>query len=509
MTLAGAPEPFVGAVETHTGAVFFAGDTAYKMKKPVAFGFLDFRRLEDRKVACEREVRLNSRLAPDVYQGVADVIGPDGSPCEHLVVMRRLPHNRCLSVIAAEGLPVEDHLGRIATTLSRFHGRSARSADIDACASTSAVLDLWEANVREMRHRADDLFDPGCLSRIVDLARRYLDGRRDLFSARIAAGRVCEGHGDLLWDDIFLLEDGPRILDCLDFDERLRHLDVLSDIASLAMDLERLGRPDLGRVFLERYRAVSHDDWPQSLAHHYIAYRALVRAMVAGLRYGQGSVEAAQDARTLLTMSARHLEAGRVRLVVIGGLPGTGKSTLARQVAEAVDGTWIRSDVVRKRLAGLRPDVSASHPLGEGIYSASATEATYGSMIDSARSDLLLGRNVVLDATFTQPAWRAAARELAERTYTDLAEFRCVAPMSVIEQRLGQRSRGDGPSDATAEVARYMARSEVPWPTATDIDTSHGVAGPLGAVLERMDHFVLSDPPSKGPAAPGRLPRRK
>ena len=506
MTLDGAPEPFVGAVETHTGAVFFAGDTAYKMKKPVAFGFLDFRRLEDRKLACEREVRLNSRLAPDVYRGVAEVIGPDSSPCEHLVVMKRLPHNRRLSVLKADGVAVEGHLERIATTLARFHRHAARSAEIDACASTSAILQLWEANLREMRHRAGELFDSGCLSRIAALARRYLEGRRDLFSARVSAGHVCDGHGDLLCDDIFLLEDGPRILDCLDFDDRLRHLDVLSDIASLAMDLEHQGRPDLGAVFLEKYRAASHDDWPQSLAHHYIAYRALVRAMVAGLRYEQGSIEAARDARSLLSISARHLEVGRVRLVVIGGLPGTGKSTLAQQVAEAIDGTWIRSDEVRKRLAGLRPDVPAPHGLDEGIYSASATRATYGSMIESARSDLLSGRNVVLDATFTRPAWRAAARRLSEQTCADLAEFRCVAPMGLIEQRLDRRSRGHGPSDATAEVARHMARSEVPWPTATDLDTSPGVAGSLGTVLERIFeggpfHRPAQDPAGAGPFA--------
>jgi aminoglycoside phosphotransferase family enzyme/predicted kinase len=488
-------EPFAGAVETHSGAVFFVGDKAYKMKKPVRFGFLDFTRAEDRRLACVQEVESNSRLAPDVYLGVADVIAPDGSTCDYLVVMRRLPDDRRLSVLAAQGAPVEEHLQRIAEALSDFHEAARRSAEIDSFATAALMLERWEASHREMATMETRVVEPEVGARAHHLARRYLAGREALFSARAAAGRVCDGHGDLLADDIFCLDDGPRILDCVEFDERLRYVDVLGDVASLAMDLERVGRPDLGRSFLDRYRSVSGDDWPDSLAHHYMAYRAQVRAMVAGLRYQQGRWDSADEMRLLLSLSARHLEDGRVRVVVVGGLPGTGKSTLAQELAAALHGVWIRSDEVRKRLAGIDPSTPAGAGIGEGIYSPSATRATYSAMIEQARSQLLLGRSVVLDATFTEARWRAAVRELSDQAHADLDELRCVAPIQLIEDRLDERAASLGVSDATVEVAHHMAGSEVLWPTATDVDTTGSFTETLATVLRRLGVADPSSPP--------------
>ncbi len=484
---AGGTEPYAAVNETHIGVVFLVGDRAYKAKKPVSFGFLDFTSRETRQAVCQREVELNSRLAPDVYLGVADVIGPGGTTCDHLVVMRRLPAARRLAHLVVTGAPVDEHLRRLASQLARFHARAERSAGIDAAASRDAVLALWKANAAEMAPLAGPLFEPAAVARVMDLARRYLGGREPLFAARVDEGRVCDGHGDLLADDIFCLDDGPRVLDCLEFDDRLRYGDVLSDVAFLAMDLERLGRADLARAFLDHYRRTAAETWPASLAHHYIAYRAQVRALVGGLRSLQGDPAAAESAVQLLGLSAAHLEAGRVRLVIVGGLPGSGKSTVAGAIAGALDAGVVRSDEVRKALAGIDATTPMPAPLDQDLYRPEMTAATYRVLLGRARSMLSMGQSVVLDATFSDPTWREAARQLASAAGADLDELHCMAPLPVLERRLADRGlRGGDVSDATPAVARELARRQAPWPTSTVIETDRTADAVREAALAHL-----------------------
>ncbi|HUZ35146.1 MAG TPA: AAA family ATPase [Streptosporangiaceae bacterium] len=473
------PAGHAAVAETHSGVVFFAGDHAYKLKKPLDLGFLDYRSREARQAACHREVELNRRLSPDVYLGVADVLGPDGQPCDHLVVMRRLPAGRRLATLAMAGEPVGEGLRQLARLLAAFHARAGTSAAVEAAASRDALAGRWEANATEMARFVGPLFDPATAGQVITLARSYLAGRESLIQARVAAGRARDGHGDLLADDIFLLDDGPRVLDCLEFDDALRWDDTLADVAFLAMDLERLGRADLAGEFLAAYREFAGDSWPDSLAHHHIAYRAQVRAKVTALAWEQaGGDEAgqqvlAQAARHLLDLAAWHLSAGRIRLVVIGGLPGTGKSTLAARVGEALDAAVFRSDVVRKELAGLDPAAVAAAPFGEGLYRPDMTDATYGEMLRRAGATLTAGRSVVLDASWHEEAWRAAARSLATQASADLAELRCELPIEVIAGRVSRRRAGGGDaSDATISVVQRLAASQQPWPSATVVDTA-------------------------------------
>src|SRR5690606_13545776 len=189
--------------------------------------------------------------------------------------------------------------------------------------------------------------------------------RRRRSGRRVAAGRACDGHGDLLADDVFCLDDGPQVLDCLEFDDALRYEDVLADVAFMAMDLERLGRADLAEHFLDAYRRAAGEDWPASLAHHHIAYRAQVRAKVTAIRAQQGDAGSVDAARALLKLCFDHLEAGRVRLILVGGAPGTGKSTLAAGLAASLGATVLRSDVIRKERAGLAPSESAAAGFGQ------------------------------------------------------------------------------------------------------------------------------------------------
>ena len=483
--------PNVAAVETHVSWLFFGPERVYKIKRPVVYDFLDFRDLDARGDACEDEVELNRRLSPDVYLGVGAILGPDRS-VEPAVVMRRLPAERRLSgLVERHDRDVEACLEQVAARMASFHEAAERSAVIADHCRADAVSALWHQNLEALAPFGGSVLDADEIQRIGHLAMSFLAGRRWLISGRVEAGHAVDGHGDLLADDIFCLPDGPRIIDCLEFDARLRHLDPLADVAFLALDLERLGRPDLARSFLDAYRRNSGDDWPVSLEHHWVAHRAVVRAKVACLRHALGEPPAAAEARRLLATALSHLEAGAVRLVLVGGAPGTGKSTLAARLGEATGWPVLRSDVLRKELAG-RP-VLAHYPesFGAGLYQAEATAAMYAELLARARRLLEMGRSVILDASWVLRAWREGAAEVAAATASALVPLECEVPLEVAVARVTERARSErDPSDATAAVARVMYLEAESWPEAEVVDTT----GPKEAALERALWAVRSVP---------------
>jgi uncharacterized protein len=467
-------EPYAGAAETHSAVVYFAGDRAYKLKKPVNLGFLDFTTSRARADACAREAELNQRYAPDVYLGVAEVRDPDGRLCDHLVVMRRMPADRRLSALVCAGGPVAEPLRQVARILAAQHASAPRSPQIDEQGTRDALRGRWDDNIEQAMSVRGRLLDAETITETSRLARQFLAGREPLFEARIRGGHIVDGHGDLLADDIFCLDDGPRILDCLDFDDRLRWLDGLDDAAFLAMDLERLGAAALARRFVDWYAEYSGDPAPASLRHHYVAYRAFVRAKVACLGPGQGELAAGGEARGLADVALRHLRAGAVTLVLVGGLPGTGKSALAAAVAGRLDCVVLDSDRIRKELAGLPPQRGTAVAYGTGIYTPAWTERCYAELLHRARALLASGESVIADASWLSPQHRAAAEALAGEVSAELVQLRCTAPEELARQRMSARQHGV--SDADAEVARHMAADMTPWPEATTIDTEGGGA---------------------------------
>jgi aminoglycoside phosphotransferase family enzyme/predicted kinase len=465
--------PWAELAETHSAIVVFAGDRAYKLKKPVTFDFLDFSTRELREAAVHREVALNRRIAPDVYLGVADVVDVDGAVCDHLVVMRRLPSDRRLSRLVAAGTVTDDDVRELARVVAVFHAAAPRTAATAEAGSPDHVAAKLARDLDELQRFRGSVVDGAVLEEIVVRAKRYVRGRARLFETRVAEGWVCDGHGDLLADDVFCLADGPRVLDCLDFSDELRYGDVLADVAFLAMDLERLGAAPLARRLVELYDEFSGEHHPSSLVDYYVASRALIRAKVAALRVDQGDERGRATAQQLLDLARGHLRKGRVALVLVGGAPGTGKTTTAEALGTRNEWAVLRSDIVRKQLAGLDPRAPAPTGIGEGLYSAEASRQVYGELLTRARIALELGQSVILDASWTDASLRSEARTVATTTSSDLVELRCEVDPAIADARIDRR-RADGTdaSDADRDVASALRAAADPWPEATPIDTS-------------------------------------
>ncbi|MGO9341560.1 MAG: AAA family ATPase [Acidimicrobiales bacterium] len=483
MTGLSAPEATPKVVETHISVLFFVYDKVYKLRKPVRFGFLDFTDQSRRRVDCDREVMLNRRLAPDVYLGVADVV-IDGEPIDHMVVMRRMPDERRLSLLARKGDEVGDLVRQVARTMAAFHGSAERSSEIAAAATAASVGADWKANFAEAERFAGSLLDERTEREIRTLVARWVAGRGPLLESRIASGHVCDGHGDLQADDIFCLDDGIRILDCLEFSDRMRYCDTAADVAFLAMDLERLGRSDAARGFVAEYEGAVAEEIPRSLLHHYCASRAYVRTKVACLRYEQGSEASRAEAVGLQALTLTHLRRARVTLVMVGGTPGSGKSTLASGIAGARDWAVLRSDEIRLELLPIQPESETGYM--KGRYSPASTGLVYEEMLRRAERLLEMGQSVVLDASWSDADRRLAASALADRTSSDLVELRCEVDPEVGASRIVRRlSEHADVSEATPELAVEMSRSMGEWESAVSIDTT--VKSPEQAVVLALE----------------------
>lgn len=470
----------VGAVETHISLLFFVGDRVYKARKPVRYGFLDFSSREAREADCHRELVVNRRYAPDVYLGVYD-IAEAARPLDHVVVMRRLPADRRLSTLVSAHEVSRSDLAAVVRTLLSCEAGAAHAPEIEAEARVETLQAVWDASSAELAPFVGSVIDPVADKRVLRLEEDYLAGREPLLDGRIRAGRVRDGHGDLRAEDIFMLDDGPRILDCIEFDDHLRYGDVLADIGFLAMDLEHLGEPELARGLFESYAELSGDRFPCSLAAYYCGARAYVRAKVSCLAIANGPAGAAEEARLHHGLARSFLERARVQLVLVGGLPGTGKSTLAAAAGRAIGAVVLRSDEIRHELA--RQAVSCSD-----LYSDSMTQATYDRLLEMSRRSLEMGESVILDASWTHERHRAAARALAGTTRSEPVELCCTAPSETSERRIEERRlRGDDISDATIQVARAMSAAADPWPSSTEIDTSLAPDDSLVAALSVLD----------------------
>ncbi len=455
--------------ETHTGIVILIGDRAFKIKKPVRTDFLDFTTVEAREGVCAHEVALNSRLAPQSYLGVGHFADPGGrQPPEPVVVMRRYPDQYRLRSMIERGEPTEQHLATLAGLLATFHARAARSPSIDECGTPAAITERWQENLTELDRHAGEVVAADAVAEVRRLAMRFLAGRTTLFATRITERHIVDGHGDLLTDDIFCTPEGPVPLDCLEFDEQLRYVDTIDDAAFLAMDLEFQGRPDLADFFLGHYRAAAQDsEAPRSLADSYIAYRAVVRAKVDCIRFTQGHHEADIDAGRHLDIALSHLRAATVRVVLVGGGPGTGKTTLATALAEALDAGVVSTDVVRRELQQAGAITGEAGVVNAGLYAPGNVDQVYEAALERAGRSLDNGISVILDGTWRDLRQRRKAAALAQQKSAVLVELVCLAELSEAQERIVRRR--SAVSDATAQIASEITTG--PWQGAHVVNT--------------------------------------
>lgn len=465
------PEP-VGSIEvvqTHASVAFLTDALVFKVKKPVDFGFLDFSTLPQRRFYCEEELRLNRRLTHGVYLDVlpiVDVAGrlqlgaadEDEAAVEYAVKMTRLPNDQTLAALVESGRIDagslrDDLLPALAERLSRFYIDAATGPGVDEWGGPETALRNIEENVEQTEPYVGTIIASSQLRLIDEVSHAFFAREGGLFGRRLTAGAVREGHGDLHLAHIYVSDlEAPRakdiqILDCIEFNPRLRCGDVSVDIAFLAMDLDYHRRPDLAREITQLLAERLHDSDLERLVHFFSIYRAHVRNKVACLLSSQMEPEqpgyraTATEAERYIDLATSYIvEPERPTLFVVGGLSGSGKSVVARRVARSLGIEQITTDVVRKELAGRPAESHKPAEWGAGIYTPEFTERTYQAMFDRAGEMLAAGRSVVLDGTFLEERLLQAARDLAANAGVEALLIECHCPPEVVRERLERRA---------------------------------------------------------------------
>ena len=450
--------------ETHISVVFLTGSVAYKLKKPIDFGFLDYTGLETRRRMCELEVCLNQRLSAGIYEGVVAIceeggrfrFGEMGDAVEYAVKMKQLPDDASLSNQLGAGGISHDDMKRLGLHLADFYSRSERNPEIDRYGRAETISLNMEENFRQLEPFVPGLVERNQFEFVREASRGFFRDQAQLFDRRIAEGRICDGHGDLRAEHVYFL-DRIQIIDCIEFNERFRYGDAAIDLAFLHMDMERLGHDDLSLAMMKAYTDASHDWGIYALLDFYSCYRAIVKMKVAclnwteldeGARKGEMEIRAAQ----YLDLAARFaVQFVRPSLVIVCGLPGSGKSTLSKRLRDLFDTKLFMSDDVRRELPEYWTQ-SGSVSYGQGMYRPEVRGRVYAHLLNLAREELKKGRSVILDATFTRRKWREEAVRLALDADSNILFFECTSANETLLARLGRRrSREDSLSDARPE----------------------------------------------------------
>lgn len=453
------PHP-VGAIErreTHVSHVFLAGVFAYKLKKPVTFPFLDASTLARRKRFCLLELSLNRRLAPSIYLGIEAItetpdglqLGGRGRAIEWVVKMRRLPEERMLDRLVARRAVTRRDMAHVADQLTGFFRRAARSRAINRCGAPAQVAALVLGNLEECHPFVGRLLPDADHLVLKTAYRQYLALYEPVLAQRVRAGRIIDGHGDLRCENI-CLTDPVNIFDCVEFQPAFRCGDLANDFSFLVMDLEFRGRDDLARALVARYRARLHDSTFDLVLPFYKCHRSLVRGKVRGLAWLQHPRSA--EGQRVRAISRKHFqlavryarEFAPPSLVVVGGLIGTGKSTLARSLAESLGATWLRTDEIRLR--GFATMRRPHQGFAGGLYAPRVSELVYQRLIRRAEELARAGQSVVCDGTFSKAEGREALRGVAGRHGASFHFFECVVPRAVALRRV---------------AARYAAKSDL------------------------------------------------
>ena len=498
------PTTEIAVLQTHISWVVLTGPYAYKIKKPVNLGFVDFSTLAKRHFFCQEELRLNRRLAPQLYLDVVALYGtPErprwhgpGAPIEYAVQMTQFAQDTLLSHLIEAGKLHAAHIDVLAHEVSAFHARIATADPMSRFGTPEVVYQPVQEN---FQHLFDTLDDPVRQAHARDLEAwclRTFAARRSDFIARKRDGCVRECHGDMHLGNMILLDDAIIIFDCIEFNDDLRWIDVASEVAFLTMDLEDRGRPDLAHRFVNGYLEATGDYGLLRLLPFYCTYRATVRAKVAGIRLGQRDLppeEAAQARQAFgsyLDLAERYTRPSRPRLWITHGLSGSGKTYHTQQVVEATGAIRLRSDVERKRLFGFAPLERSTGRGARDLYAPDVTQRTYEHLAQQAARVIEAGYTVMVDATFLKRAHRDAFRHLAAQLGVPFAILAFRADAETLRRRVAQRStQGTDASEADLAVLHGqfaalepLTASEQAYALSIDTDAPQALQRLLAAI---------------------------
>jgi aminoglycoside phosphotransferase family enzyme/gluconate kinase len=502
------PASTVELVETHISYVLLVGEYAYKIKKPLDLGFLDFSTLELRHRCCREELRINRRLAPSIYLEVVAItgsaespqIGGEGPPIEYAVKMRRFPDDGLLSQHAENLTP--GLVSGLAQRVAEFHAGVEVSAADQSWGSADTVLQPMLENfdpIQQLEH------DPQIDIQLQRLQRWTLQRHSELrpeLEARKASGFVRECHGDMHLGNITLVHGEPVIFDAIEFNPGLRWIDTINEIAFLVMDLEEKGRPELAQLVLNSYLEVCGDYAGLKLLRFYQVYRAMVRAKVTAIRLGQDDLEQEerltleQEFQRYLDLAERYTGTQSPALIITHGFSGSGKSVASQGLVQELGAVQVRSDVERKRLLGLAPLSATGSSVAADAYRAEITEQTYRSLLQAAEQILGAGFIALVDATFLKQQQRQPFAELADRLGVKFLILDMQTPEQVMRERIRARAQqGGDPSEADERVLELQLASTEPL-TEEEVAVSFGVVPnqPLEEVGARLRATIFAAP---------------
>lgn len=453
--------PSVQVIETHISWVLLAGDYAYKIKKAINLGFLDYTELDARKFYCDEEIRLNWRTAPDIYLDTVAIGGNRDAPkfgaqpaLEYAVRMHRFDSANLMDDLLLRGKISAQHIDRLAARIARFHaGVPVTDADSEFGTGKSINFAALQ-NFEQLRSLLTDEADRENIAALeVSTEAEYARSRK-IFETRRTQGFVRECHGDLHLGNIVLLGDEPVPFDCIEFNPALRWIDVMDEVAFFVMDLLHRNHSDLAWRFLNAYLEAGGDYGGVSALRFYLAYRAMVRAKVSAIRIAQTGVHEHTKSneigacRNYLTLAQQCLALYRPSLIIMHGLPGSGKTTFSQLALQQMGAIRVRSDVERKRLFGIGA-LGDSRVVGGDIYSLDATRRTYARLQELASCILLAGFPVIVDAAFLKQDEREVFHELAKSMSVPFAIASLHAEDRILRERIRQRRNDASEADVS------------------------------------------------------------
>ncbi len=474
----------VQLLQTHISYVALTGTFAYKIKKPVNFGFLDFSTLDKRKFYCEEELRLNKRLCPEMYLDVLPItqdgstlaLDGTGTIVEYALKMKEFPQENIMTQMLQQGKISEETIDHLISRLIDFYQTQEPTEEITNHGEVPCVKQNIDENFSQTKPMLDITVPKETFWYIKDEVAKFFERKKEVFGHRMKERKIYDCHGDLHSGNIVVMDDAIHIFDCIEFNDRFRYCDVASDIAFLAMDLDSLNQPYLSSYLIDRYVDRSKDAGAYTLLNFYKSYRAFVRGKVYGFQLNDPHIDPETKNR-LLTSAKKYFELSRYYtrlfsldlqthsplLFIVAGLSGTGKSTVARKIAVDYHATLVNTDIVRKEAAGIDRYEQHHDQFNTGLYDPKKVDETYELVMRRAAKSLQKGDNVVLDATFQKKKYREMAHHVVGKHHAKTIIIQCICPDAIVKKRLDERIKKKSVSDGRWEIYQVQKTTFEPF----------------------------------------------